>query len=310
MVRASLTKCARCGADATSWCAGCVDAPEYQPGDAASVVYCGRDCQKDHWPDHKARCRAMRQRHKLLQAAKILKRAFLTYREVVFDLDLTKIEFRDGILYLHQKPTVRRKRCIFPSHLVNNPEHREAALANNQCTTAIALLGRLTRKLLSGVASTIEMMDINIGKPLVPTKLIPNPSGLDSRDCPHTVLRVRRADETWILDTTGCQYGFRDVLIPYQKYLADKECRIVNEPTTYDATETKDLDFFSTLPFMNRTRCQREDRELERRARLHFAVFVDTRVSKDMLDGSAAEIKAASDGFADELKSHMVDFTK
>jgi len=84
-------------------------------------------------------------------------------------------------------------------------------------------------------------MDIHIGKPLVPTKLIP---GMDSNGCPHTVLRVGRlfADETWILDTTGCQYGFRDVLIPCTKYLADKECRIEREPTTYDATETKDLD--------------------------------------------------------------------
>jgi hypothetical protein len=116
------------------------------------------------------------------------------------------------------------------------------------------------------------------------------------------------AGETWILDTTGCQYGFRDVLIPYDKYFADKECRIVSGPTTYDAVETKDLDYFSTLPFMNRTRRQREGRELERQARLYFASFVDTRVNKDMLNGSAADFKDAFDKFGDELKSHMLDF--
>jgi hypothetical protein len=123
------------------------------------------------------------------------------------------------------------------------------------------------------------------------------------------VLKVRRvfANEAWIIDTTGCQYGFRDVLVPFEKYVADKSCRITSEPTTYDATETKDLDYFSTLPFMNKTRAQREDKQRERQARLHFAVFVNTRVSKDVLNGSAAEFKDKFDSFAYELKLHMLN---
>ena len=123
------------------------------------------------------------------------------------------------------------------------------------------------------------------------------------------MLKVGRlfANEAWIIDTTGCQYGFRDVLVPFGKYVADKLCRISSEPTTYDATETKDLDYFSTLPFLNRTRAQREDKKLERQARLHFAVFVDTLVSKDMLNGSAAEFKDKFDGFVYELKLHMLN---
>ena len=105
------------------------------------------------------------------------------------------------------------------------------------------------------------------------TKLVPGP---DSSDMPHTVLKVGGlfANEAWILDVAGCQYGFREALAPLEKYLADKSCRIVSEPTTYDATETKDLDYFSTLPFLNKTRAQREDQKMERQARLHFAVFV------------------------------------
>lgn len=148
-------------------------------------------------------------------------------------------------------------------------------------------------------------MDLHIGRPLVPTKLIPGP---DSSDCPHTVLRVKRlfAGEAWIVDTTGCQYGFRDVLVPFEKYLADKACRISSEPTTYDATETKDLDYFSTLPFLNKTRAQREGRELERKSRLHFAVFVDTRLGKDLLDGSDADFQDKFGDFTCGLKSHML----
>jgi len=309
MAPAYLAQCANCGTDATMRCVGCMDAPEYQPGDSIGSVYCNRDCQKGHWSNHKAHCRALGQRKKLLRTANILKAALLTYREVVYDVDLTKIEFQDGVLCLHQNQrpiTTRSKRGLFPVHLTTNIDHKEAALANNQCTTAMALLGRLTRKLLEGVASTIEVLDIHVGKPLIPTKLVPGP---DSSDMPHTVLKVGRlfANEAWILDTAGCQYGFREVLVPFEKYLADKSGQILNEPTTYDATETKDLDFFSTLPFLNRTRAQREDKKLERQARLHFAVFVNTHVCKDILDGSAAEFKDKLDSFVHELKLHMLN---
>ena len=126
---------------------------------------------------------------------------------------------------------------------------------------------------------------------------------------PHTVLKVGRsfANEAWILDTAGCQYGFREVLVPFEKYLTDKSCRIVNKPTLYDATETKDLDYFATLPFLNATRAQREDQKLERQARLHFAAFVNMHVGKDILGGSAAEFKDKSDGFVQDLKLHMMD---
>lgn len=134
-------------------CAGCLDAPEYRPGDSVGVVYCNSDCQKGHWPNHKAHCRALKHRKNLLRTANILKAALLTYREVAYDIDLTKIELKDGTLYLYQNQrpiTARAKRGPFPLNLTTNIEHKEAALANNQCTTAMALLGPLTRKLLEG----------------------------------------------------------------------------------------------------------------------------------------------------------------
>ncbi len=156
-VEMALGQCANCEIDATMKCSGCVDAPEYQPEDARDTVYCNRDCQKEHWPNHKAHCRTLSQRKKLLRAAQTLKTALLIYRSIFYDIDLTKIEYDDdGTLYLHQNlrsNIVRAKRGPFPEHLTTNAEHREAALANNQCTAAMALLGPLTRKLLEGMQS-------------------------------------------------------------------------------------------------------------------------------------------------------------
>jgi hypothetical protein len=116
--------------------------------------------------------------------------------------------------------------------------------------------------------------------------------------------------ETWIVDTAGCQYGFQEVLVPFDMYMKDKSCHIANDPTTYDATETKDLDFFATLPFMNKTKAQRDDRELERRIRLHFAKFVDSSVGKEVLEGSDIQFQGKLDNFASGLKSHMLAFKK
>ena len=137
-------------------CVVCMDAPEYQSEDSVCSVYCNRDCQKGHWSNQKARCRALRQRKKLHRTVNILKTALLTYREVLYDIDLTKIQFQDEILYLHQNQrpiTTRSKRGLFPVHLITNIDYKDAALANNQCTTIMTLLGRLTQKLLEGETS-------------------------------------------------------------------------------------------------------------------------------------------------------------
>lgn len=77
----------------------------------------------------------------------------VAYRETVYDVDLTKIEYRDGVLYLHQNQrsvSSQSKRGPFPNHLTGNIEHKEAALVKSQSTAAMALLGPLTRRLLRG----------------------------------------------------------------------------------------------------------------------------------------------------------------
>ncbi|CAI7570759.1 unnamed protein product [Penicillium viridicatum] len=302
-------ECAKCGAEAKTLCLGCSHAPEYQSGDSRVVFYCSRECQILDWPNHQDYCKNMQQRKILLRAAQILKAAMLAYRETVYDVDLTKIEYRDGVLYLHQNQrsvSSPSKRGSFPNHMTDNIEHKEAALVKSQSTAAMALLGPLTRKLLRDVPLKIETMVINIGRPRVPTRLVPGP---DLHGGPHTVLKIGRVEsnETWIIDTTGCQHGFQEVLVPFAKYFHDNECRILCGPRIYDACETKDLEYLSTLHAFNQTKAQRQDMRLERLTRHHFAVFVYITVHDDFLVGSDADYKRKLDRFVNELKTHMVD---
>ncbi|KAL2841739.1 hypothetical protein BJY01DRAFT_256951 [Aspergillus pseudoustus] len=266
---------ANCEGDATPRCAGCINAPEYQR------------CDSDD-------------RKKLLRAATVLKTALVTYRETAYDIDLTRIELGNGVLILRQKPPSIHSRPIrrpFSGHLTGIPEHREAALVNNQCTMAMALLSGLTGILLS-------VLDIHIGKPTLPTRLMPAP---DSSNCPHPVLKAELNDygEEWIIDTAGAQYGFRVVLVPFPKYIYDPKCRPAGRPTPYEWTETKDLDFFATHPFGRASKEVIEKHELERQSRLHSASFVKNTVKKELLDGSDDLFQQKLEKFIADLRTHM-----
>ena len=152
------------------------------------------------------------------------------------------------------------------------------------------------------------MLDVHIGAPLFRTQLVPGP---ESSKCPHSVLRIQLSGcERWIIDSAGCQYGFREVLVPYEKYMTDKVCRILGQPSAYDWTEVKDLDFFDTVPLMNQNRRQKESRKLEREARKHFAGFVDSRVIKEVLDGSSVAFNGEYRVFEDAIKEHMMEFAR
>jgi hypothetical protein len=131
-----LAKCPNHGTNATTRCAGCMDAPARAstPGHSTTVIYCGLDRQKGHWSNRKAHCSAMRHRKKLFREAKLLKVA---------------PNFQGGTLHPHQNPrsiTPRSKRSPFRRNLASNIEHnmKVAALARNRCTTAMALPGRLS----------------------------------------------------------------------------------------------------------------------------------------------------------------------
>jgi hypothetical protein len=110
------------------------------------------------------------------------------------------------------------------------------------------------------------------------------------------VFRTEADFERDCIDAASCQFGFRDVLVPLDKYFEEKVCRDLGRSQPYDATETKDIDYFLTLPFMTAAAQDRKKLMNERAARLHFATFVKRRIgeggegfSRDMLFSSTPD---------------------
>ncbi|OJJ68829.1 hypothetical protein ASPBRDRAFT_183030 [Aspergillus brasiliensis CBS 101740] len=304
--------CANCGKHTTLQCGACRGAPEYFPGDTTSIFYCGATCQRAHRTVHKPDCMNMARRKKLLRTAIIAKEAFLVYRAAEYDVELSKIEKRGDTLYLYDNQKnldIPYRRGPFPEHLTADPEHRAAALTWFQCNAAPALTSRLVRKILKGVPCDIVTFGLQVGKPRFTTQVIPGPDSpnipsLDSATTPHVVLKVDLrlsfGTESWILDLTGAQYGFQDVLVPFLKYTHDKECDVVSGAESFEITETSDLDSL----IKKFTGVRRAIVCAERPARLRFAAFVD-RIDKKILDGSIDIFENKLGAFRLALKQHM-----
>lgn len=175
-----------------------------------------------------------------------------------------------------------------------------------------------------GVSLSILISDIYVGKPVFSTRLVSSltaPSHPPNLSTPHTVLVVelrsnnkKTNNEKWIVDAAGCQYGFRDALSPMDRYYQEKKCE-VKTSNPYDATETKDIDYFLTLPFMTATAQDRKMLMKDRDGRLHFAAFVKTRIreaeggfNRGMLTGTMPDFQVKLDDFISDLKEHMTEF--
>ncbi|KAJ5992457.1 hypothetical protein N7451_008181 [Penicillium sp. IBT 35674x] len=299
------TLCEVCSDSTTKQCSGCIDGPGYPTPGLINIYYCSLDCQQVDWPWHQELCRRLKLRTKIHRIATLLKAVMLAYREVVYDMDITDITSKDGMFRFVQishtgNNCLHRVHAPFPNNITTNSEHKEVALLFEQGTAAMALLSRLTKKLLIGLDVTLVPVEIIMKKPKMPARVGP---GRIPEYFPHTVwlMDIDRSDEVWILDPTGAQYGIQDVFVPWKHYMKEYECRFIGH-YPYHRTETGDLDYFATLPEARKLATKIA---VERQARIVFSSFVDYLVIGDLLDVSEPEFKRRVKALQENLKEHM-----
>jgi hypothetical protein len=122
----------------------------------------------------------------------------------------------------------------------------------------------------------------------------------------HTVLILElENDEKWIMDVTGSQFGFSEVLAPLERYLEEKEGSLKNTPEPYDRTETSDLEDYSTIQAFTGAFGSRERLKSEFVARLHFAAFV-----KDQFEWKNEKVKVMLSGPEWEFENRVFEFVE
>lgn len=95
--------CANCDKVAINHCSGCSNHPALLSLKIPRTLYCSRECQIQHWPKHKLRCKVVKdmlQYEALRRAADLLQRLFYIYREASFDLPLESIDVDHNTLKL------------------------------------------------------------------------------------------------------------------------------------------------------------------------------------------------------------------
>ncbi|KAF5681761.1 beclin 1 [Fusarium circinatum] len=249
-----------------------------------------------------------------LTCSKLLKAALLAYKEVVYDIHVTRIKHDEvnGTLVLTHTPN-RIERHPFPNHLTSIEDHKQAALLVNQCTMSISLLGPMARGLLAGIVSRMDVVVVEIQNPPLTIKFHP-PDGIMADRKFHTIIEATldSSGERWLIDVTGCQYGFRDILLPFEKYIAQNNCSSYERLQSYGHTETTDQDELPRSPLMILTRGPSEqqlaDIEIEKGYRRHFAALVRALVHHGLTQGTDAHFAATLDELVRRVITYMSSY--
>ncbi|RKL46120.1 hypothetical protein BFJ72_g3028 [Fusarium proliferatum] len=183
----------------------------------------------------------------------------------------------------------------------------------NQCTMSISLLGPMARGLLAGIVSRMDVAVVEIQNPPLTIKFHPHDGIMADRKF-HTIVEATldSSEERWLIDVTGCQYGFRDILLPLEKYIAQNNCSSYELLQPYGHTETTDQDELPRSPLIILTRGPSEqqlaDIEIEKGYRRHFAALVRAIVNQGLTQGPDAQFAATLDELVRRVITYMSSY--
>lgn len=150
------TTCTVCGKASTTRCGGCLEGVDHH-GQPSPTYYCGKDCQKAHWTEHKNECKLANARKVLYRGGELLQKAYYAFREEAFDLLLCEVRKEGRHLHVYEGVWEDRRVLVrYPHHLVSDPIDKQALLSHRACTDAVAHTYQLSRKIFEGITTNKE----------------------------------------------------------------------------------------------------------------------------------------------------------
>ncbi|KAI1089673.1 hypothetical protein F5B19DRAFT_504474 [Rostrohypoxylon terebratum] len=319
--------CANCGAKVLTdlhTCMRCYYAPKYKDSESMDV-YCDKICQQGHLTSHKAQCQLRINRRNLFRAATLMKATFMTFRECLYGRPLVEVKVYKGELHLHMDSGIKFKPWYypFPDGVTTDPKHKEAALSLQNCNAAANICGGLAKRLLEGTATKMELVCVD-ANPRMEARILFRHSDPDkpAKKYPlHSVVVVYIKEEKWIIDMTGSQFGFTNLVCPFDEYLRDLEGHVATGPHAYPVDELDDIErrhFPQIDPAAEKTDDFFAHRAHEVAGRRHLKELVEKRFYNLENPNFAADLlartdKAFQDGLREwtaEVKRHMMGFVQ
>ncbi|GAP92684.1 putative set domain-containing protein 5 protein [Rosellinia necatrix] len=227
--------CANCAEpNADKACRGCLFKQDSRV--VFRTVYCDKDCQAQHWEDHKLTCRGTK---KLCRAALLIYDLFVIFQKMAgFEKQITGITEKQGITYIaHDQPNEwafqgKPFLCHFQPDIAPSEEHALAVLFDSECQQLMATCHDLLRLLLIPLCRQVEEVQIIPRNAHRPTCDMRDNTARSTMYNQHTVLRVTlKSGEKIAIDVAGAQFGWRETIAPWQAWECHRvEGQICVEP--------------------------------------------------------------------------------
>ena len=145
-------QCSNCQNSASHVCNACKAMPNPVDGEPASTWYCGPECQKIHWTQHKVQCRATRSRQALYRAGAIAQHIFYLYMKHSFLWNPGRIDKIGTTWLIHDNAYTGGTSQVmpFPYEIVPDVHDQEALLTFQNCSTAVSGMHNVVADLLRG----------------------------------------------------------------------------------------------------------------------------------------------------------------
>ena len=144
-------QCLNCLKSATHTCKGCKAMPNVTDGQVSSAWYCGAECQKAHWAEHKTQCKAAQARQSLYRAGAVLQQIFYLYCKIAWMWNPGRIEKIGTTWLIHtSEHTGTSLMTPFPYAIVPDVQDQEALLTYQSCSSAVSQMNNIVGIWLRG----------------------------------------------------------------------------------------------------------------------------------------------------------------
>ena len=149
-------KCSKCSKTASLTCKACRAMPNAINGQISSTWYCGPECQKADWIEHKPQCKASQARQALYRAAVTAQKIFYIYQKTTFMWHPEKLEKVGTSWFILPKiytSTSTSQLCPFPYENFPDVHDQEALLTYQSCNVAVSKMHNVIKIFLVGKSS-------------------------------------------------------------------------------------------------------------------------------------------------------------